>query len=130
NQTSAYGPIKAAANIKASGGDQKVSFTWNPNIRDYENGRGLTMTVTVDGQRVDAARGSFTKAVGHSTKSTIVVRVDTTLSTSAQLTEQWSESATSNEAPPPPDPSLSLSRGSSAYYAGNCTISCYHMGLN
>ncbi|MDI3329142.1 MAG: Ig-like domain-containing protein [Micrococcus sp.] len=130
NQTSAYGPVKDAANVKATGGDQKVSFTWNPNVRDYENGRGLTMTVTVDGQRVDAARGSFTKEVGHSTKSTVIVRVDSTSDSSAQQSKQWTASATSNEAPPPPDPSLTLSRGSSAYYAGNCTIRCYHMGLN
>lgn len=129
NQTSAYGPIKDVANVKASGGEKKVTFSWNPNVRAYENGRGLSMTVTVDGQRVDAAQGSFTKNVGHSTKSTIVVRVQTTLSTSAQQSKRWTKAATSKAAPPPPQPSLRLSRGSSAYYAGNCTIACYHMGL-
>ncbi|VXB08008.1 Fibronectin type III domain protein [Citricoccus sp. K5] len=125
NQTSAYGPIKDAANVKASGGEKKVSFSWNPNVRDYENGRGLTMTVTVDGQKVDAKPGSFTKNVGYSTKSTVVVKVATTLDSSAQQSKEWPKSATSNEAPPPPpQPKVTMQPGDTVNIPGKCTSDC------
>ncbi|MEV4900657.1 Ig-like domain-containing protein [Citricoccus sp. NPDC055426] len=124
NQNSAYGPIRNASNVKASGGEKKVSFSWNPNVRDYENGRGLTMTVTVDGQKVDAARGSYTKNVGFSTRSTVVVKVQTTLSSSAQQSGQWSASDVSDAAPPPPpNPSATLRAGDPVSVSG-CNIDC------
>ncbi len=125
NQTSAYGPIRDAANVRATGGERRVTFNWNPNVRDYQNGRGLTMTVTVDGRTVDASRGSYTQSVGYSTRSTVVVRVDTTRSSSAQQTRSWSESATSDPAPPPPpEPSVTFRPGDPVYIEGQCTFDC------
>lgn len=114
NQTSAYGPIRDAANVTATGGKEEVRFTWNPNVSAYENGRGITLSVTVDGQSVDASRGAYTRKVGHSTTSKIVVTARTSNPDAADQTKSWSASATSDEAPPPPaPPSVRISRGAS-----------------
>ncbi|QCU79465.1 fibronectin type III domain-containing protein [Citricoccus sp. SGAir0253] len=128
NQTSAYGPIKDAADVRSSGGERKVVHSWNPNVRDYENGRGLALTVTVDGRQVDATAGSHTATVGYSTTSTVVVRVETTPEASVQMSRQWSAKATSDKAPPPPPPPPSPSgvteRGAPVSVSG-CDIKCH-----
>ncbi len=133
NQTSAYGPIRDAANVRSTGGEKKVVHSWNPNVRDYENGRGLTLTVTVDGQRVNATAGSFTKNVGYSTTSTVVVRVQTTLETSAQMSREWNGRATSEKAPPPPPPPAKPSgvtqRGEPVSVEG-CNINCHKLRVS
>ncbi|MGD6978314.1 Ig-like domain-containing protein [Citricoccus zhacaiensis] len=133
NQTSAYGPIRDAANVRSSGGEKKVVHTWNPNVRDYENGRGLTMTVTVDGRQVDATAGSHTAKVGYSTTSKVVVRVQTTLETSAQQSRQWSGKAASDKAPPPPPPPAKPSgvtqRGTPVSESG-CNINCHKLRVS
>ena len=120
NQESAYGPVKNASNIKASGGEKQVSFSWNSNASAYSNGRPVTVTVSISGSGTTPNDGSQTVSTGYSEKRTITV----TATPSEGKAESWTGSATSHEAPPPPpDPKVILRPGSPVSDP-KCDIDC------
>lgn len=120
NQESAYGPVKNASNIKASGGEKQVSFSWNSDASAYSNGRPVKVTVSISGSGTTPNDGSQTVSTGYSEKRTITV----TATPSEGKAESWTGSATSHEAPPPPpDPKVILRPGSPVSEPG-CDIDC------
>ncbi|SFV23676.1 Ig-like domain-containing protein [Micrococcus terreus] len=117
NQDSAYGPLRDAANVRATGGKEKVDFSWNSSADAYANGRPVTLSVSVNGSSTPND-GSQSVKVGHDTQRTITV----TAKDSAGQTRSWTASATSDPAPPPPTPpSVRISRGAPIDRPGQCS---------
>ncbi|MFC7402989.1 Ig-like domain-containing protein [Citricoccus sp. GCM10030269] len=122
NQESAYGPVKSVPNLKASGGKQKVSFSWNSNASAYANGRPVKISVSISGVGSTSNDGSQTVSTGYSDKRTLKL----TANPSEGETKSWTISATSDPAPPPPpDPKVTLRRGDPVNDPGNCTVDCH-----
>lgn len=126
NQNSAYGPIRDAANVRATGGKEKVDFSWNSSADAYANGRPVTLSVSVNGSSTPND-GSQSVKVGHDTQRTITV----TAKDSAGQTRSWTASATSDPAPPPPTPpSIRLSQGSPASISTCDTDDCHMFNIS
>ncbi|WMY79715.1 Ig-like domain-containing protein [Citricoccus sp. I39-566] len=120
NQESAYGPVRDASNIKASGGEKKVDFNWGSNESAYANGRPVTVTVSISGSGNTPNDGSQSVSTGYSEQRTITV----TATPSEGQAKSWTGSATSDPAPPPPpDPKVILRPGSPVSEPG-CNIDC------
>ncbi|MGW9550384.1 Ig-like domain-containing protein [Citricoccus zhacaiensis] len=121
NQESAYGPVRNASNIKASGGERKVDFNWNSNESAYANGRPVTVTVSISGSGGTPNDGSQSVSTGYSEKRTITVTATPTEGDA----ESWTDSATSNPAPPPPpQPKVTFRPGDPVYKPGECIYDC------
>lgn len=121
NSMSPYGPLRDNANIKASGGNQSVSFSWNPNA-GADNGRKIDRTLTLDGKAVKSNDGSLTRNnIGYSASRTLkIVARD-----SEGQSKSWSATAKSN---PKPARKVVLKRGPySTKYCG--TTNCYQFDV-
>ncbi|XNS28122.1 tandem-95 repeat protein [Citricoccus nitrophenolicus] len=120
NQTSAYGPVKNASNLKGSGGDRKVSFSWNSNTSAYANGRPVKLSVKISGVGSTPNDGSQTVSTGHSDTRTLTV----TATPSEGKAQSWTTKATSDAAPPPPAKPSATLRAGDPVSVPECNVDC------
>ncbi|GAA4760510.1 Ig-like domain-containing protein [Citricoccus nitrophenolicus] len=126
NQTSAYGPVKNASNLKGSGGDRKVSFSWNSNTSAYANGRPVKLSVKISGVGSTPNDGSQTVSTGYSDQRTLTL----TATPSEGEAKSWTVSATSNpKPPPPPNPRGATQKGTGISVSG-CDIRCHKVRVS
>lgn len=119
NQTSAYGPVTNASNLKGTGGEQTVSFSWNSNADAYANGRPVKLSVKISGVGSTDNDGSQTVSTGYSDKRTLTV----TATPSEGKATSWTTTAESKPKPPP-ERKVTLSRGPPNTYS-TCPDDCY-----
>ncbi|MGO1884371.1 MAG: hypothetical protein ACTH3G_03250 [Citricoccus sp.] len=125
NQTSAYGPVKNASNISGSGGDRKVSFSWNKNASAYANGRDVEISVSISGVGGTPNDGSQTVNTGHSDTRTITV----TATPTEGEPDSWTGKATSAAAPRPPAQPSALARPGAPVSNSECNIDCRKLNV-
>lgn len=120
NQVAPYGPIgNPTANATASG--TSITVSWSSPAR---NGRDITTQIRINGGGWETvgASGSRTADVGYSTTRTIDVRT-----TAAGQTTTASDSARTQDAPPPPQPKVWVTRGDRV---SGCVNGCYKFVVN
>lgn len=120
NQVSPYGPIgNPTASASASG--TTISYSWTSPAR---NGRDITTRVYVNGSLVSSdARGSYSANVGYSTSGRIEVQTS-----AAGQTTAATANARTQDAPPPPQPRVWVTRGALA--DPGCVNGCYYYVVN
>ncbi|MFL4473498.1 Ig-like domain-containing protein [Paeniglutamicibacter sp. MACA_103] len=119
NQTSAYGPLRDNAQISATHGDHWIKFTWNAAAGEA-NGRTVTRTVTINGNKTANDGAQRLENLGYSTSRTLkIVARDT-----EGQTKSWSKTEQTN---PKPARSVQLSRGPNynGYPNSTCSPDCY-----
>jgi hypothetical protein len=120
NQVAPYGPIgNPSASASASG--TSITVSWSSPAR---NGRDITTQIRINNGSWETvpASGNRTADVGYSTTRSIDVRT-----TAAGQTTTASASARTQDAPPPPQPRVWVSRGDRA---GSCVNGCYRFVIN
>ncbi len=120
NQVAPYGPIgNPTARATASG--TSITVSWSSPAR---NGRDITTQIRINGGGWETvgASGSRTADVGYSTTRTIDVRT-----TAAGQTTTASDSARTQDAPPPPQPKVWVTRGDRT---ASCVNGCYKFVVN
>jgi hypothetical protein len=122
NEVAPYGPI-GNPTARASASGTTITMSWSSPAR---NGRDIqTQIRTGDGRgwRTVAASGSESYDVGYSTTRTIDVRT-----TAAGQTTTASDSARTQDAPPPPQPQVWVTKGDGGPRA--CTNGCFYFTVN
>src|SRR5690606_38998360 len=116
-----YGPI-GNPTARASASGTTITMSWSSPAR---NGRDIVTQIrTGDGRgwRTVAASGNESYNVGYSTTRTIDVRT-----TAAGQTTTASDSARTQDAPPPPQPRVWVTRGDRT---ASCVNGCYKFVVN
>lgn len=119
NKESAYGPLRKNANISATHGDHWIKFTWNKDA-GAPNGRNVTQTVTVNGNKIANDGAKRIEGLGYSTERTLkIVATDT-----EGQRQVWRKTEKTN---PKPARSVKLSKGPNynGYSNSTCDPNCY-----
>lgn len=122
NSVAPYGQIgNPSASASASG--QNITLAWSSPAR---NGRDITTQIRINGGTWEtvSASGNRTLNVGYSQTREIEVRT----SAAGSTTTRDSASARTQDAPPPPQPRVWVSKGSGGPVA--CVNGCYYFVVN